>query len=485
MSEARDSQTSSPGTGGSKSTGGKASLSQKIWIWLVPVGRNTDGGVPVGPLGIILAVVFLIVVTVSLLYGITNQWPVCDLQDENPNANANTNPNSNANSNGNSNANEGANVNANRGALPPANANTSGTPGANANVATNANVSTNANTNTPANRSAGAGAGPNTNTSANVASPASKASPGSTTDETKLDADTIEPTSGPITGKTLVTIKGKNFGSKKDDIKVKFGEADASINQVTDKTISVTTPRHSEGLVDVTVTKGAEKDMLTSAYTYTCPPPSGRGLFIMLIMAGALGGCIHALRSLYWYAGQGELKWRWMPMYVALPFMGAAMAMIFSLLIFAGFVDQTAGKSQALFIIAVAGLVGMFSQQAALKLTDVANAFFTKPGEGENAKPQQSLSVGQTPSKPSSLTATTMTPEAGKAAGQEEVKIMGSGFNTSTSVTFGGVTAKIKGFDATSITVVTPGQGAGAADVDVVVTSGDQSVKLPIKFKYT
>lgn len=483
MNETVDSQTSAPGTGGSKSTGGKVSLGQKLWIWLVPVGVHPAGGVPVGPLGIILAVVFLIVVTVSLLYGITNQWPVCDFQDENPNANANTNPNSNANSNGNSNANESANVNVNRGTLPPANANTSATPGANANVATSANVSTN--TNTPANRSAGAGAVPNTNTSANVASPAAKASPGSTTDETKFDADTIEPTSGPITGKTLVTIKGKNFGSKKDDIKVRFGEADAAINQVTDKTISVSTPRHSEGLVDVTVEKGTEKDKLLSAYTYTCPPPSGRGLFIMLIMAGALGGCIHALRSLYWYAGQGELKWRWMSMYFALPFMGAAMAMIFSLLIFAGFVDQTAGKSQALFIIAVAGLVGMFSQQAALKLTDVANAFFTKPGEGENAKPQESLSVGQTHSKPFPLAATTMNPEAGKAAGQEEVKIMGSGFNTSTTVTFGGVTAKIMGFDATSITVVTPGQGAGAADVDVVVTSGDQSVKLPIKFKYS
>ena len=115
----------------------------------------------------------------------------------------------------------------------------------------------------------------------------------------------------------------------------------------------------------------------------------------MLNMAGALGGCIHAMRSLYWYAGQRALTWSWLPMYFALPFIGSAMATIFSLLIVAGFVDSATGRSQSLFIIAVAGLVGMFSQQAALKLTDIANAFFTKPGQGSDAKPQKSVSVDE------------------------------------------------------------------------------------------
>jgi hypothetical protein len=336
----------------------------------------------------------------------------------------------------------------------------------------------------PANINANAGA-PATakgNANANQPSAGTGTTPAGAATTTTLDADSIEPDSGPTTGKTLVTIKGKNFGSNAEDIEVKFGELNAGVNQASNESISVRTPMHSEGVVDVSVKKksNGENDVLRSRYTYTCPPPSGSGLFLMLMMAGALGGCIHALRSLYWYSGQGELKWRWLPMYFALPFTGAAMAMIFSLLIIAGFVDNTTGRSQALFIIAVAGLVGMFSQQAALKLTDVANAFFTKPGEGKDAEPQKSLSVSQRETKPFPVTVTAMTPGEGKAG--DEVKITGSGFNTSTTVNFGGVAARIKSFDATSITVVTP---PGTGDVEVEVKTNDQSVKLPAKFKYT
>ena len=450
--------------------GGQESLLQKARKSLTKV----SGGSPVGWVGIVLATAFLIGLIVVLLWGITNEWPVCDLQDENRNANVS----------------EGSNANANRSAPPTRNDNSSSTPGANASVATTTNANAPANTyaNAPANSNASAGTQTNTNasTNANVRSPGPGASPSPTSNETttKLDADSIEPASGPISGKTLITIKGKNFGSKKEDIVVKFGESEAKVDQISDKSLSVSTPRHSEGLVDVTVAKGAESDVLTSAYTYTCPPPSGRGLFLMLVMAGALGGCVHALRSLFWYSGQGELKWRWMPMYFALPFTGAAMAMLFSLLMIAGVVDsnQPAGRSAALFIIAIAGLVGMFSQQAALKLTDVANAFFTKPGEGKDAKPQASLSVGQSQTKPFPLVATVMSPNKGNATGGEEVKITGSGFNTSTTVSFGGTGAKIKSFDSTSITVVTP---AGKGEVEVEVKSGDQSVKLPAKFTYT
>lgn len=433
----------------SKGNGDESPLKQ-LWNNLTKRGGSRGSGSPVGALGVVTTTLFLIVLTVFLLYGITTQWPVCDLQDEPPAANDN------------------------RPAAQPGNANSQVTPPDNANTAANRNA--NANTN------ANAGASPNINASVSGRSPSPTPAPASNENPTRLDADSLEPASGPINGKTMVTIKGKNFGSSRENIVVRFGERDGKINQVTDKHLSVSTPRHSEGLVDVTVTKGEESDVLSAAYTYTCPPPSGSGLFIMLVMAGALGGCVHALRSLYWYSGQGELKWRWMPMYFALPFLGGAMAMLFSLLIIAGLVDQTSGRSQALFIIAIAGLVGMFSQQAALKLTDVANAFFTKPGEGKDSKPQESLSVGQTHARPFPLAATSISPSEGLAAGGEEVKITGTGFNTSTTVIFGSVAGRIKRIDATSITVATP---PGTGEVDVVVKSGDQSVKLPGKFKYT
>ena len=414
--------------------------------------RHIDiGDAPVPLLWTIAAAFLLILITVAVLYSITTQWPVCELPEDTTNAAA------------------AANENTSRPAPPAANSNTTATPGANANVA-------------PTNTNANAGGATNTNarTGAVSPSPATSPVPASGGNTAALDADGVEPVSGPIYGNTLVTIRGKNFGSTNKGMVVKFGEREAQVNQVGDKSISVRTPRHSEGLVDITVEKGAESDVLPSAYTYTCPAPTGSGLFIMLIMAGALGGCIHSLRSLYWYSGQGELKWRWLPMYFILPFIGAGMAMIFSLLIFAGFVDNTTGRSQALFIIAAAGLVGMFSQQASLKLTDVANAFFTKPGEGKDAEPQRSVSVSEAGrGRSTPLTVTAVDKTVGKPG--DEVTITGTGFSTSTMVSFGVAAASIKSLTPTSITVITPPHEKG--EVDVEVKSGDQVAK-PAKFTY-
>lgn len=450
MKDPNDAATTSTGnegqSGNSNPTGNK-----RNWFQHIRDGMHADSLVGAG--GIAFTVLFLILLTVTLLYSIRREWPVCDLAD--PAATPSPSPGTNQN------------------AATAANANLSSTPGANANAAANAN----------ANANAGAAANTNINANANAASPSPSPAPAGGATDAKLDADSIEPTSGPVTGKTLVTIKGKNFGSKTEGMVVKFGGTEANVTDVDSESISVRTKPHSEGVVDVTVVRGSYTDVLTSAYTYTCPAPTGSSLFLMLMMAGALGGCIHAMRSLYWYAGQRELKWSWMPMYFALPFIGSAMAMIFGLLIVAGFVDSTSGRSQSLFMIAVAGLVGMFSQQAALKLTDIANAFFTKPGQGSDAKPQKSVSVDQgETTKPMPLTATAIDKSTGKVAGGNEVTIKGNGFSASTTVSFGGVSAEGKTVSPTSITVVTPPHAAG--EVDVEVKSGNQSVKLPTKFNY-
>jgi hypothetical protein len=445
------------------------------------IGNLPSGEAPVGWVGVTLAAVFLTILTVSLLVRITQKWPVCDLDVTNTNVNGNAN-NNNAGGNGNANTGASSTANANSSAAL-ANANT-------ANAAANANTTANTAANANSSGNTNAGRATNTNPAAPARSPSAATNQPSVANANTIQSTSpkIEPTSGPITGKTMVTIKGKNFGEAKENLEVKFGESNSNVADVKDDTIRVSTPRHSEGVVDVTITKKDKENkdvysyVLPSAYTYTCPAPTGSTLFYMLIMAGMLGGCIHALRSLYWYYGQGELLWRWMLMYFLLPFIGAAMATIFSLLIIAGFVDNSTGRSTALFIIAAAGLVGMFSQQAALKLTDIANAFFTKPGPGENAKPQASLPVSGT-EKSVPITATGMDKNEGKEAGGDEVTITGSGFNTDvTMVTFGGKAApslKIQG--PTSLLVKTP---PGTGTVDVIVHSKDQTAPLPTKFKY-
>ncbi len=65
------------------------------------------------------------------------------------------------------------------------------------------------------------------------------------------------------------------------------------------------------------------------------------------------------------------------------------MATVFFLVIRGGFLNTTADKETSLVIIAIAAIVGLFSQQAALKLQDIANAVLTKPEPGKNSKPQE------------------------------------------------------------------------------------------------
>jgi len=143
MNDQNDATTST--SDGGQGGNGKPPGEKKSWFQRMREDMHANS--LVGAVGITFTALFLILLTVTLLYSITTGWPVCDLPEESQNSNAAT-----------------ASAGANQNAPPAANADLSATPGANANAAANAN--------------ANAGAA-------------------------KIDADSIEPTSGPVTGKTL------------------------------------------------------------------------------------------------------------------------------------------------------------------------------------------------------------------------------------------------------------------------------------------
>lgn len=89
--------------------------------------------------------------------------------------------------------------------------------------------------------------------------------------------------------------------------------------------------------------------------------------FILLIaFVGALGGNIHALKSFADYTGNRRLVSSWVWWYLARPFIGYPLALIFFFVIRGGFVSGgiQAGEINAYGIAAVSGLVGMFSDEA-------------------------------------------------------------------------------------------------------------------------
>jgi IPT/TIG domain len=222
------------------------------------------------------------------------------------------------------------------------------------------------------------------------------------------------------------------------------------------------------------------------AYVY-----SETRLLLLVMLGGALGSLLHSLRSLYWYTGNRQMVWSWAGYYLLLPFTGSMLAVVFYFVIRGGFFSPQASFefTSPFGFAALSALVGIFSQQAVLKLKEVAETVFTKPQPGADTKQQKTAGSGgaggaaATPLGPPP-TIGTIAPNTGPAAGALPVTITGTGFANGVRVTFGGTLATVTALSPTSLTVTTPAHPAGAVDV-VVTNPGGPSVTLLNGFTYT
>ena len=110
-------------------------------------------------------------------------------------------------------------------------------------------------------------------------------------------------------------------------------------------------------------------------------------LILIVLLSGALGSQIHALRSFFKYVGNRSLKNNWILMYIMLPFTGGALALIFYFVIRAGFISVTATPQEfSLYgIAATSALVGLFVEEAMSKLKKVAATLFEAPKPGKDS----------------------------------------------------------------------------------------------------
>jgi hypothetical protein len=130
-------------------------------------------------------------------------------------------------------------------------------------------------------------------------------------------------------------------------------------------------------------------------------------LFLLVVCAGALGSLVHGLRSCYWYVGNQELILSWMPKYFIQPFGASVLAVVFYLVIRGGFFSADAGSQHTspFGFVALSAMVGMFSEQAVLKLKEIAETLLSKPPTGKDREqenrqlktPSPPASPGQTP----------------------------------------------------------------------------------------
>ena len=104
-------------------------------------------------------------------------------------------------------------------------------------------------------------------------------------------------------------------------------------------------------------------------------------LMAVVLLSGALGSCIHTIRSLYDFIGGRELVTSWLPMYYMRPLTGAILALVFYLVMRGGFFSTNASvqNTSAFGFAGLSALVGLFTEQAVAKLKDTAEVLFKAP----------------------------------------------------------------------------------------------------------
>jgi hypothetical protein len=127
----------------------------------------------------------------------------------------------------------------------------------------------------------------------------------------------------------------------------------------------------------------------SSFATMSLEPPGGPDeveVIVMVILMGALGGCLHWISSFVVFVGNRQLMRSWVLYYLLMPVEGSALAIIFYLLLRVGILSpSTSGTNQnvtaGLNIVAIyafAGMAGIFSKQALQSLGDVFSTIFKR-----------------------------------------------------------------------------------------------------------
>jgi len=77
--------------------------------------------------------------------------------------------------------------------------------------------------------------------------------------------------------------------------------------------------------------------------------------------------------------------------YILLPFVGSTLGLVFYFVIRGGFFspEATIEQTSPFGFAGLGALLGMFSEQAVLKLKEVAETLLVKPEPGEDAVPQE------------------------------------------------------------------------------------------------
>lgn len=190
-------------------------------------------------------------------------------------------------------------------------------------------------------------------------------------------------------------------------------------------------------------------------------------LFYVVALAGALGGLVHAMRSLSWYRGNRNLRQSWLLTYALLPVVAASMAVIVYVVLRGGLIlvsTQTSPDVVNPFgFAALAALVGLFSPETAEWLRRIFEQILTQAMKGRDpAIAVQIIGVDPEHGAPGTL-----------------VTLTGSGLAEVASVTFNEVeSTDVRQLSDAELIVTVP-QGATSGPIKVRSPAGTATSPRP------
>lgn len=200
---------------------------------------------------------------------------------------------------------------------------------------------------------------------------------------------------------TLKPLEAENGG---DGLVARFSVADKTVDRPTTFMILARTRGETPARIAGAWVTVQPQDLLTGVCGDDYDYKTGRLLLLLAIM-GALGGLIHGISSFTTFVGNREFLISWVWWYVFKPFLAALVALIVFLVFRAGFDmgNFSLGTADCLKAAAFAALIGLFAEQATIKLKDIFDAFFTprkdpRGDEAGNVKPKAPVITSLDPS---------------------------------------------------------------------------------------
>ena len=151
--------------------------------------------------------------------------------------------------------------------------------------------------------------------------------------------------------------------------------------------------------IGATVKDASGKSQTAKPASIVLLPPGGpdeRHVLIMIVLMGALGGCLHWLSGFAFFVGNREFMRSWIAYYLLMPLEGASLAIIVYLLLRVGILAPTSVSGQAtsnlntVGLYAFSGLTGIYSKQALVSLGEVFNVIFAKVKAKDESKTESS-----------------------------------------------------------------------------------------------